>query len=367
MRAGVAAAPERADLKLQLVRALFRSGAMAEIVDRVRPAVTRADADPELLYYLGRAALATGNFRLAADALRVATAAGTAPAFGYLAEAFARLERADEALEAAGRGLEHSPLGFTSLRIVAGSLRDRGQVERLWTLCVEHRARGAWGGWFSAVMASTAASLGIEDELEALVNAPRWFSVRQLAVPTGFNGRLAAELLALHSNGGRAGAARRIDRLEVVGGPLTQDLFIRVREAVDAYVAERQALMHHPIMALRPQSVALHGWSLVAQDNSYHDWHIHRAGWISGVYYVTMPKVEPSDLARPGEIEFGLFPLGRDEEKLGSHRWHLTPEPGLVLLFPSYYAHRTRPTGVGDPRISVAFDIRPSETQAEAE
>jgi tetratricopeptide (TPR) repeat protein len=361
MRAGVAAAPARADLKVHLVRALFRTGAMAEIVERMRPAVADDNADPELLYWLGRAALATGEHRLAADALRSAGAKGNARAFGYLAEALARLDRADEALDAARLGLEHSPSGFASLRVVADVLRNRGQIERLWALCVEHRARGAWGGWFSAVMASTAALLGHKKELDELIDLARWCDITGPAMPEDFNRSLAAELLALHSAKAPADAGRRVDQLELVGGPLAQELLARVREAVEAYVTEREGLSHHPMMGRRPRSVALHAWSLAAHGSEYHGWHIHRAGWISGVYYVAVPKMRSTEAAHPGGIEFGLFPFGPDEKIFLPHRSQLEPEAGQLLLFPSYYAHRTWPTGIGDPRISVAFDIRPSE------
>ena len=157
----------------------------------------------------------------------------------------------------------------------------------------------------------------------------------------------------------------RIDRLEHSGGPMAQQLLGRVRDAVETYVADRRAFSDHPMIAHCPESVALAGWGLVAHDDKHQSWHIHQIAWISGVYYLTVPKVEPGAGEHPGAIEFGLFPFGQQSEKLRSHRWQLIPEPGLLLLFPSYYAHRTWPTGVGDPRISVAFDIRPSETAAD--
>jgi uncharacterized protein (TIGR02466 family) len=366
MRAGVAAAPERAGLKLQLAKALFQTHQEAEIVDRLRPELADNNAIPELLYYLGRAALTIGDYQLASDALRSAAAKGATGAFGYLAEALARLDRVEEALAAARLGLERTPLGFASLRVVASVLRDRGQVERLWAVCADHRARGAWGGWLSAVMASAAAALGLEDELHDLVDPERWFSVRQLGVPAGFNQRLAAELLALHSTAKPESPKRRIDQLERVGGPSARELFARLRGAIEDYLAGRQALAHHPIIARRPRSVALRGWSLVARDGKYHDWHIHRAGWISGVYYVTAPAAEGINKRQPGVIEFGLRPVAGNDDKLRSYRWQVTPEPGMLLLFPSYYAHRTWPTGVAEPRISVAFDVRAAECAPDA-
>jgi uncharacterized protein (TIGR02466 family) len=362
LRQAVAVAPERSDLKLQLAKVLFQDARTAEIVEWLKPAVADEEVNPELLYCLGRAAMATCDYPLAFEALQSAGAKGFTRAFGYLAETLVRLDRADEALEAARRGLERSPMGFESLSVVAAALRDRGQVERLWALCRDLHARGAFGGWFSAVMASTAATLGHQDELVLLVDPARWFSATWLAVPDDFNQRLAAELLARKSPGART----RIDRLEAVGGAVVQDLVGRICHAVEVYLAERQVFSDHPMIANRPASVALNTWAIMVHDDKHHDWHIHRAGWISGVYYVTVPEVEPSDGASPGAIEFGLFPFGQEPEDLRSHRWQVTPKSGLLLLFPSYYAHRTWPTGIGDPRICVAFDIRPSDPAAGA-
>jgi tetratricopeptide (TPR) repeat protein len=360
MRAGVAASPRRPDLKLHLVQALFATGAMDEIVERMRPALNDDETRAELLYYLGRAALATCDHQLAAAALQMAGKKGISGAFGYLAQALARLGRVDDALDAARRGLEYTPAGFVSLRIIAEALTKRDQLERLWTLCLAHRARGAWGGWFSAVMASTAGALGLDAEREQLVDRLRWFSLARPPLPAGFHEGFGAELTALHSSDRPDDAARRVDQLELLGGPLTQLFCARVREAVEQYVAEREDLRDHPVMAHRPSSVSLHAWSLITHGDEAHDWHVHRAAWISGVYYVAMPDISASDAAHAGAIEFGLFPFGRGGEELRSHRWQVRPEPGMLLIFPSHYAHRTWPTEVAQPRVSVAFDIRPA-------
>lgn len=61
-----------------------------------------------------------------------------------------------------------------------------------------------------------------------------------------------------------------------------------------------------------------------------------------------------------GAIEFGLYTFGQEAKTLRPSRWGA----GAGLLFPSYFAHRTWPTGVGDLRICVAFDVKPSGTMA---
>jgi uncharacterized protein (TIGR02466 family) len=183
-------------------------------------------------------------------------------------------------------------------------------------------------------------------------------------VPDNFNERLAAELLAHNSlsdlplTKASRGTGDRIDKLQLSAGPLAHDLLIRIREAVEVYVAERRVFSADPMMMHSPASVALDSWALALHDDGRVEWHIHPSGWISGVYYVKVPKAKPDDAMPRGAIEFGLLPFGQ-QQTLPRPRWQITPWEGLLLLFPSWYAHRTWPTGVGEPRICVAFDIRP--------
>jgi Putative 2OG-Fe(II) oxygenase len=357
LRAGTAASPARADLKLQLAKALFRTKQFDEIIGRLGPEIADDSADPELLYHVGRAALEIRDDRTALSALQPAADKGFAPAFGYLAEALQRLDRPDEALDAALKRLETSPSNFPAIKVVARVLLERGEAERLWTLCVDLRAKGAWGTWLSAAMTTAAATLANDREFRALMDRPRWFSATSLPVAADFNNELMTELLALRSDD----AAMRVDALEHLGGPVAQHLLNSLRAAVDTYVAQRQSFTTDPTNVHQPASVSLHSWMITIHDNKHHGWHIHPAGWISGVYYVGMPEVAREDDTRPGAIEFGPYPFAGDERLFHPYRWHVTPAPGLLVIFPSYYAHRTWPTGVAGLRICVPFDVRPCE------
>jgi tetratricopeptide (TPR) repeat protein len=357
LRAGVAAWPARPDLKLQLAKALFQAKQFDEILGRLRPEIADDGADPKLLYYVGRAALEVRDDRTALSALKQAADSDFAPAFGYLAEALQRLDRPDEALDAALKRLETAPSNFPAIKVVARVLLERGQAERLWTLCVDLRARGTWGSWFSAAMASAAAALGNDREFWALMNRPRWFSATSLPVAGDFNNALVTELLALRSDDSRP----RVDDLEHRGGPAAQDLMGSIRACVDTYIAQRQVFTTDPMIVHRPASVSLRSWAITIHDHKHHGWHIHQTGWISGVYYVRTPELAPGDDTRLGAIEFGPYPFAGEEQLSRSYRWHVAPAPGLLVLFPSYYPHRTWPTGAADLRICVPFDVRPRE------
>ncbi len=365
LRTGVAAAPHRADLKLQLAKTLFHTDQIAELVEWLRPTIADDNADPELLFYLGRAALVRGNFELALKALERCAGQEFVSAFGYLAEALHRLDRPEEALAAGLRGLEHSPSDFKALGAIVRLLLARGETQRLWDLCTGLRAWGAWGAYVPSAMALAATTPQQASEVAELVGQ-QWFSQTHLDVPDHFNQAFAEELLvhkslsSLPSTKATIGAGMRIDQLELSGGPLALDLLARIRSAVESYAAERQASAGHPMIANQPRCVAMNSWAVAVHDDGHETWHIHPSGWISGVYYVRVPEIEPTQDKSPGAIDFGPYPFDCERESKAWQCCRVQPKNGMLLLFPSYYAHRTLPTHVREPRICVAFDVVPS-------
>ena len=370
LRMAVASAPDRPDLKVKLALALHKTNQMTELVDWLRPTASDEEADPELLMCLGEAAFAVRDYQLALTALRSAAAKGFTPACGRIAETLAHLGRPDEALDAGLEALDRSPRDSKAFSTVARVLLDRNETERTWDLCANLRGRGVWGGYLPSAMALAAATEGRRDEVAGLVDPARWFAATRLAVSNDFNDGLAAELLEhrfmcpMPATSATRGTCNWILQLQLTGGPLAQNLLGRLREAVGIYLEERQPFSDHPLIALRPRCVDLSSWGLAVHDDGCTTWHIHD-GWLSGIYYVRMPPAGPFQHEHPGAIEFGLYPFGREAETMWSPRWHVMPEPGQLLLFPSYFAHRTWPTGVGEPRVCVAFDVKPSETMAQ--
>jgi tetratricopeptide (TPR) repeat protein len=363
LRNALAQAPERTDVKVRLAKALLETGQAAEVVDMLKPLLGHRHAAPELLCWLGRAAIAMGDDSLALTALRSAAASGAGDAFYDLPAPLRRMGREDEALDAALEALKRNPNKPEPLQFVAATLCNRGEIERLWNLCLELRAGGAHGGWLPAAMASAAAMLGDMDAYGKLMDRSRWFLARRLDVPDGFNRDLAAEILAdRHAQPmpkGRVtpGAGAIVDNLQRSDSPLVQEFFRRIHAAVEDYVAERETCSFDPAIAQRPAALALKSWSLAMHDDGHTGWHIHPRAWLSGVYYVAVPKLDHVGSEQPGTVEFGPFPLGGDTDALKALRWHLMPTPGLLLLFPSHYAHRSWPTGLDARRISIALDV----------
>jgi uncharacterized protein (TIGR02466 family) len=89
--------------------------------------------------------------------------------------------------------------------------------------------------------------------------------------------------------------------------------------------------------------------------------HIHPLGWLSGVYYVQVPLA--GEGTNSGALEFGELPAHvrhvRDPE-----RRVVAPLAGQLVVFPSYFHHRTLPFTSPAQRISVAFDVMPRSRTA---
>jgi uncharacterized protein (TIGR02466 family) len=375
LRAAVAAAPERAELKRQLARMLYRTHAFAEIIDWLRPMLASpATADAEVLYYLGLSALATDDRALAFEAFHASSAGGFGGAFGYLAEVLTDQDRTDDALAAGLSGLDHAADDYKAFVVVARTLLNRGDTARLWSLCKQLQARGSWSGFIPSAMALAASTPEQQREAAALLERSRWCSIGALPGDmTAFNRQLAREvavhrsLVPLPATKATVGDGERIDQLELVGGVLAQELLSRIRDAVERYVEAREGFVDHPMMRARPVSASISSWAVMVRREGHESWHIHPDGWISGVYYVDLPHIEPAAMAvagipPPGSIEFGPFPFRPSDARIPGARWHVEPQAGMLLLFPSYYAHRTWPTGVSENRIVVAFDVVPSAT-----
>ena len=116
----------------------------------------------------------------------------------------------------------------------------------------------------------------------------------------------------------------------------------------------------HPFIACRPEDWTLSVWGVVMQSAGHQIPHIHPAAWLSGVYYPKVPDIVSSkDSGKEGWIEFGRppehFHNAREPETL-----YVQPEPGMMVLFPSYFYHRTVPFEASGTRISIAFDLMPA-------
>ena len=127
----------------------------------------------------------------------------------------------------------------------------------------------------------------------------------------------------------------------------------------DRYVANLPTGLNHPFLARMPSRWSLSVWGLVLPAQGYQVPHIHHSGWISGCYYVQVSEA----VAEPEEGHEGWIEFGRPQSIYHTSappNIHLVrPEEGLMVLFPSFFFHRTIPFKAEVDRICIAFDIEP--------
>ncbi|HEY4031066.1 MAG TPA: putative 2OG-Fe(II) oxygenase [Caulobacteraceae bacterium] len=93
-------------------------------------------------------------------------------------------------------------------------------------------------------------------------------------------------------------------------------------------------------------------WSVRLNPSGHHVDHVHPEGWLSSAFYIRLPADTPG---REGWIKFGE-PGTPTSPPLEPGHW-VKPEPGLLVLFPSYMWHGTAPFSSGGTRLTCAFDL----------
>jgi tetratricopeptide (TPR) repeat protein len=161
--------------------------------------------------------------------------------------------------------------------------------------------------------------------------------------------------------------SRRIHHLTGGGRPeLVRALAAEVQGAVDRLTEglrqSDQAERSDPWIEAMPKRARLHAWGLVQRSGEFEDWHFHRGGWLSGVYYVRIPDAFSEAEEGQGCLEFGPPPALVKTGLAPCRPLRIAPRQGLLVLSPSHYHHRTIPFTAAGYRMSFAFDVVPLNT-----
>jgi Putative 2OG-Fe(II) oxygenase len=233
-------------------------------------------------------------------------------------------------------------------------------------------ANGAVFAPVIGALARAEALLGGEAEVRRLVDFDRFFRCYSMPAPNGqpsaaFNGELAAEVRSnlkfYDAPTDRAiRKAWRNNTLFSEKFPLAWSLSIALREEVKRYMSDLPSEPGHPFLASRPAEFVIEGWGVVSSHDSHHKMHIHENAWASGVYYVVRPPTSRDKGSRRGWLK-----VGPPDDVPEGGAWEsrsIEPEPGNLVLMPGYFYHGTRPMGVDEERICIAFDVVPAELAA---
>lgn len=113
-----------------------------------------------------------------------------------------------------------------------------------------------------------------------------------------------------------------------------------------------------PKFKLSEHEMKLFAWMNVNPPHGFNAPHTHPGAHWSGVYYVSQPEVEEGN---SGMIEFLTprtdlpqmrllkAPAFRSKKKI-------RPEPGEIVIFPSYLVHWVYPNESGEERVTIAFN-----------
>jgi uncharacterized protein (TIGR02466 family) len=90
----------------------------------------------------------------------------------------------------------------------------------------------------------------------------------------------------------------------------------------------------------------LSGWAVSLTKGGYQKRHIHPEAVVSGVLYIKLSDESRSFSQNGGNLLFYYAHCSR----------MITPQEGMVVLFPSYLAHETIPLTNDHERICIAFN-----------
>lgn len=184
-----------------------------------------------------------------------------------------------------------------------------------------------------------------------------------------FLSRLQADLRALHKgttaplDQSLRGGTQTLGNLFDTELETVQALKQQVQKHVTRYIENLPDDDGHPLLSRKTDGFRFGGsWSVELSSDGFHVNHVHSNGWISSAFYVDVPlQVRQNGGTHEGWIKFGESGLN-----LGSERECIEkivqPQPGLLVLFPSYMWHGTVPFKGKSTRLTAPFDIVPSQS-----
>jgi len=252
-----------------------------------------------------------------------------------LADALVQMDRPGDAIEACDIYLTHHPASAGVLASKAIALNDAGRNEELGALAdlrqlvrvFDHEAPAG----FPDIAAFNGALARHVLNHPTLISSPASHATR--------DGKHTGSL-----NEGSKGPVAAFEKL--------------VHRGVQHYLDALGDDNPHPVIRHRPDRYNLAIWAVVLEGKGYQLPHIHPSGWLSGVYYVRVPKVAERG-GSEGWIEFGQ-PGPEYHFSVEPPLRLVKPQPGTMVLFPSFVFHRTIPFQCDETRISVAFDVVPA-------
>ena len=313
------------------------------------------------LHDLGRLEEAVASFERA-----LALKPGYAEAHNNIGNTLRMLDRLEQAAEAFERVLAIDPDQLKTRANFVDLKLQQGDPAAALVLCEAFLARKPGDTAALGLKSVVLCDLGQAEEARRLVDYDRFLRLVHVSPPAAytdladFNGALVRHIMEhptlVYSprnhatrNGWHSG-----ELLSEPKGPIA-DLEAEILAALENHCRSLKRDPDHPLIAEPPDRLTLSVWGVVMEDQGHQIAHYHPDAWFSGVYYPQVPEFAGDDY-EAGWIEFGLPP---DHFSNRTHPETLSfrPEPGLMVLFPAYFFHRTIPFVADSTRVSIAFDL----------
>lgn len=361
----LALTPRDIEVRCNLAKALAEVGRANEALNMCEAGLAHAPANPRLLAVRGAVLCDAECFGDAVVALEGATARSPDDDTAWVNLAFARTRLGEPvaAIDALHAALRANPANGRAtadlVNLLAGtghSAEALGRARRF--LAVQPGERQVL-----AALGFALRDAGDVNAAEALLDYERLLCVIDTSEATTAQLAMlitadASRLRSPASKATRGGA--QTGELELAAEPEFAELESMLGRAVRDTAAriEDIGLGAHPAMAGASSDWTIRAWGTLLTSGGRQLPHIHPAGWLSGVYYVGVPADMRVADPQGGSLEFGAPPdryLVREVPRLVA----VSPRPGRLVLFPSYFHHRTLPFSGEGVRISIAFDVVP--------
>jgi uncharacterized protein (TIGR02466 family) len=124
---------------------------------------------------------------------------------------------------------------------------------------------------------------------------------------------------------------------------------------------EKNLTTIHEIYSIKKQylSVVDNIWININSTGSYNMPHVHPENLFSGVFYLKTPKSCGNIIfSHPSSNHVYHYDEKFIEEwtNINSGKMYQTPEPGKIIIFPSWLLHHVEPNLSQEDRISIAFN-----------
>jgi Putative Zn-dependent protease, contains TPR repeats len=363
--------PRMADAHSHLARLVWkRSGDSAQATATLDQALQAFPRDDSL--WAAKAAIlqGTGDARNAYECLAAQAAREQAPPALLVRAGLAALEfDPATALALAERALRVSPASTAAGNLLAAAQLGVGDARSALRHC-EALLAGAPDDQYLIALQTTAWRLLGDARYPEYCDYARLALPQRLQAPApwrdlaGFLADLKRSLERLHDPHGhpllfqslRHGTETTED-LTRNADPVIQALF----HAFDAPIRDYLAHIGRGADPLRRRNNGNYrfngSWSVRLRTSGYHNNHVHPRGWISSAFYVDLPGTMAAASNHDGCLAFGEPGIATVPALPAQHV--IRPEPGMLVLFPSYFWHGTVPFASDQARLTVAFDVLP--------